>query len=301
MKTRDLTDLLLLAAVWGASFLFMRIAAPEFGPVALVELRVAIAAALLAALLAWRGEFGRLRAQPGRMLLLGATNSALPFVLLSFATLHLTAGFAAIINATVPLWTALIGWLWLRNAIRPLQWMGLALGLTGVVVLMWGKASFAPGSGNAGPTLALLAGLAATASYGFAAQYTKSRLTDTTPLALATGSQIGAALLLFVPALMSWPATHPGALAWFSAITLGVACTALAYLLYFRLLARVGAVSAASVTFLIPVFANAWGAIFLRESITLQMLLGGAVILAGIALGSGLWRPRAAAAAAGAR
>jgi drug/metabolite transporter (DMT)-like permease len=294
MKTRDLTDLFLLAALWGASFLFMRIAAPEFGPLALVEVRVVIAAVFLLGLLAWRGELGALRVQPGRLAALGVLNSALPFVLLTYATLHVTAGFAAILNATVPLWTALIGWLWLRNAIRPLQWTGLALGLAGVAVLVWGKASFTPSASQLGTTLAFAAALVATCAYGLAANCTRKYLPDARPLVLAGGSQIGAATALLAPALLTWPATMPSPLAWASAIALGLACTALAYLLYFRLLARVGAVSASAVTFLIPAFATGWGALFLGEGVTLQMLAGGGVILAGTALGLGLW-PRATA------
>lgn len=296
MKTRDLTDLLLLAALWGASFLFMRIAAPEFGPFALVEMRVAIAAVFLGALLAMRGELRALRKQTAQLALLGVLNSALPFVLLTYATLHVTAGFAAILNATVPLWTALIGWLWLRNAVRPLQWLGLAIGLMGVVVLVWGKASFTPSASQLGTSLALAASLVATCSYGLAANFTRRQLAVARPLSLAAGSQISAATVLLVPAVLTWPATPPSALAWASAITLGIACTGLAFLVFFRLLARVGAVSASTVTFLIPVFATSWGALFLGEGATAQMLAGGGVILAGTALSLGLW-PRSTTAA----
>ena len=139
MKARDLTDLLLLAALWGASFLFMRIAVPQFGPVPLVAVRVAIAALALLPLLARRNELRQLRTHAPRLALLGALNSALPFVLLSYATLTVTAGFAAILNATTPLWTAVLGWLWLRTRITRAQWLGLALGLLGVTVLVWGK------------------------------------------------------------------------------------------------------------------------------------------------------------------
>lgn len=304
MKPRDLTDLLLLAALWGASFMMMRIAAPAFGPVALVEVRVAIAAAFLCGLLAVRGELPLLRAQPGRLALLGLLNSALPFVLLSFVTLHVTAGFTAILNALTPLWTALIGWLWLRHAIRAPQWLGLALGLVGVVVLMWGQASLVPGSAGFGTALALVAALVATCAYGLSANFARARLAGTAPLAMAAGSQLSAAAALLLPAIALWPATPPNALAWACAVLLGVACTGLAYLLYFRLLARVGAVAASAVTFLIPVFASGWGALVLDEVVTLQMLAGGTVIIAGTVLALGLWpraRPAAGAIAAAAR
>lgn len=292
MKTRDLTDLLLLAALWGASFLFMRIAAPAFGPFALVEVRVAIAAVFLGGLLALRGELGALLAQPRQLATLGVLASALPFVLLSYATLHVTAGYAAILNATTPLWTALVGWLWLRNAVAPMQWLGLAIGLAGVAVLVWGKASFTPSADRLGTTLALVAALVATCAYGVAANYTRRHLAVTPPLVIAAGSQIAAAAVLLPPAVLTWPQTPPPALAWGSAIALGIACTGLAYLVFFRLLARVGAVSASTVTFLIPVFATSWGALFLREDVTPQMLVGGAVILAGTALSLGLWPRR---------
>jgi drug/metabolite transporter (DMT)-like permease len=223
-------------------------------------------------------------------------NSALPFVLLAYATLHVTAGFASILNATTPLWTALIGWLWLRNAIRPLQWLGLAIGLAGVVVLVWGKASIAPSASQLGTSLALAAALVATGAYGLSANFTRRHLASAGPLVLAAGSQIGAATALLLPAALSWPAAPPSALAWGSAIALGIACTGLAYLVYFRLMARVGAVSASAVTFLIPVFATGWGSLFLSEGVTLQMLAGGSVILAGTALALGLWPRRPAVA-----
>jgi len=301
MKTRDLTDLLLLAALWGASFLFMRVAAPAFGPFALVEVRVVIAAIFLAVLLALRGELRALRERPAHLMLLGVLNSALPFVLLTYAVLHVTAGFAAILNATTPMWAALIGWLWLRNAIRPLQWVGLAIGLTGVAVLVWGKASFTPTASQFGTTLALAAALVATGAYGLSANYTRRYLDGVSPLVMAAGSQISAAAALVIPAAVTWPDAPPPALAWASAITLGIACTGLAYLLYFRLLTRIGAVSTAAVTFLIPVFATGWGAMFLGETVTLQMIAGGGVILAGTALALGLWPRRRSAGDAAAR
>jgi drug/metabolite transporter (DMT)-like permease len=272
---------------------------PQFGPLALVEVRVSVAALVLLPWLARHGELAQLRRYAAPVTLLGALNSALPFALFSYATLTVTAGFAAILNATVPLWTGLIAWLWLRQRIGALQWLGLVLGLAGVAVLVWGKVGFAPGRGGWEVTLAVAAGLFATAAYGLAANYTRERLAALSPRTLASGSQLAAALALLPLAVAFRPATMPGAGAWLAAIALGVVCTALAYLLYFRLLARVGAMRAAAVTFLIPAFATLWGALFLSEPVTLQLLLGGVVILAGTALSLGLVRvpaPRAAAA-----
>jgi drug/metabolite transporter (DMT)-like permease len=300
MKTREATDLILLAALWGASFLFMRVAVPEFGPVPLVALRVAVAALVLLPLVVWRGELAQLRTHGTRLALLGGLNSALPFVLLSYATLTVTAGFAAILNATTPLWTAVIGALWLRDRITPTQWVGLALGFVGVSVLVWGKAGLSPGSQEWAVTLAVLAALLATACYGLAAHVSR-RLGDTiTPLPMAAGSQVGSTLLLAPLAFVFWPAVAPSAAAWGSVFVLGIGCTALAYLLYFRLITRIGAVRASAVAFLIPAFASLWGLAFLHEPITLQMLLGGAVILLGTALSLKLmaWPPATRAAGA---
>jgi drug/metabolite transporter (DMT)-like permease len=288
MRTRDLTDLVLLAALWGASFLFMRHAAPAFGPIALVQVRVTIAALILIVLLLLRGDRATLRSHASALGFVGVMNSALPFVLLTYATLYVTGGFAAILNATTPMWTALVGWVWLRDRIQPLQWLGLAIGVAGVTVLLWGRLDLRPGSTQWQVTLAIGAALLGAAAYGTSATFAKKRLAGVPALVVAAGSQIAAAAVLLPLAIFAWPAQTPGVGAWASAVALAVACTALAYLLYFRLIARVGAVRAAAVTFLVPVFATAWGSIFLDEAVTLQMLAGGCIVLAGTALALGL-------------
>jgi drug/metabolite transporter (DMT)-like permease len=295
MRTRDLIDLVLLAALWGASFLFMRLAAPEFGPLALVQVRVALAAAILAALLLARGGAGALRTFATPLIFVGVMNSAVPFCLLTYGTLTITGGFAAILNATTPIWSALLGWVWLREHIRPTQSWGLVIGVAGVVVLLWGHVDLRPGSSGWQATLAAGAVLLAAVAYGISATYAKKRLAGVPALVVATGSQVAAAVVMVPLAVFAWPAQTPGFTAWASAVALAVACTALAYLLYFRLIGRVGAVRAASVTFLVPVFATTWGALFLGEPLTAQMVVGGCIILAGTALALGLvkaGRPR---------
>jgi drug/metabolite transporter (DMT)-like permease len=257
---------------------------PQFGPVPLVAVRVAIAALALLPLLAWRNELRQLRTHAPRLALLGALNSALPFVLLSYATLTVTAGFAAILNATTPLWTAVLGWLWLRTRITRAQWVGLGLGLFGVTVLVWGKAGLSPGSPEWAVTLAVAAAMLATGCYGAAAHYSNRLGGEVAPLPMAAGSQLASTVLLAPLAIAFWPAVAPNAAAWGSAVVLGIGCTALAYLLYFRLIARVGAVRASAVAFLIPAFASLWGLAFLSEPVTLQMLMGGGVTLLGTAL-----------------
>ena len=291
MKARDLADLLLLAALWGGSFLFMRVAAPEFGPLALIEMRVAIAAAFLVGLVALRrpAAFGALRRDAGAIAIVGTLNSALPFVLFAYAVLSLTAGVASILNATTPLFGALVAWLWLGDRLSTGRVLGLAIGFVGVLVLVWGRAG-APG--GAGSLLAVAAALGASLSYGVSASYTKRRLTGVDPLALAAGSQLSAAVLLAPLALAAWPTQPVSTQAWGCALLLAVGSTAIAYVIFFRLIARIGPARAITVTFLVPVFGVLWGWLALGEAPTVAMAAGAAVVLAGTALATGLVRGR---------
>ncbi len=283
MRRRDLIDLVILAALWGASFLFTRMAAPAFGPVALAEVRVAIAALILLPLLAWRADLRDLRAHAVRFIVLGATNTALPFSLFAYAALSITAGFAAIMNATAPLFTALVAWLWLRERLTGLQWIGMGIGLLGVAWLSVSRTQVSADSG-----LAIAAALVATLSYGVSASIVKRHFSGVRPLAIAAGSQTAAALLLLPFAMLFWPARSIPLADWLAALALGVLCTGIAYILYFRLISRVGPAKTMTVTFLIPVFAMLWGGLFLSETVTATMLAGCVVILSGTALGTGL-------------
>lgn len=279
-------ELLLLAAIWGASFLFLRIAAPDLGPVPLIALRVGIAALVLLPILRTARMRSQLRRKLWPLAVVGVTNSALPFTLFAAGALHLGAGFEAILNATTPLWAALIGALLFGTAISGAQVAGLFVGLLGVVVLVGDQ----PGLARGTEPLAVAAVLLAPVSYGFAVHYARRHLADTDPVLTTFGSQAFAALLLALPAVPLWPA-HPVSIGiWASVGALAVLCTGFGYVLYFRMVAQVGAAYAASVTFLIPVFGMLWGALFLREAITPAMILGCAVILAGTALASGQWR-----------
>ncbi len=284
MKARDAIDLLLLAALWGASFLFLRVAAPEFGPVALIEVRVVLTAVFLVPILMARSGTADLKTHWQPILMVGALNSALPFCLFAYSTLYLTGGFAAIINATSPLFGAIVAWLWLGDRLSSDRVVGLAIGFAGVVVLVWNEISFE----LAGAGLAVPAALLASALYGVAANYTKKYLSGVAPLALATGSQIGAAMLLLPAAVWLRPEAPVSLRAWLATVVLGIACTAIAYLLYFRLIANVGPARAISVTYLIPGFAVMWGAMFLHEALTLNMIIGCVIILLGTALATGM-------------
>jgi drug/metabolite transporter (DMT)-like permease len=288
VKALDVLELVALAAIWGASFLFMRLAAPEFGPVALTALRVAGAALFLLPLLAWRSAGGAMRTHWKPIAVVGLVNSALPFMLFTVAALAINAGLSAILNSTAPLWAAAIAALWLGERLTPLRLAGLAIGFGGVLFLAWDKASFKAGEHGVSAGVAIAACLLATLCYGFAANYTKRALQGVSPLAVAAGSQSAAALALALPAAWTWPAQTPSGAAWWALAALALLCTGVAYLLYFRLIARLGPSRAISVTFLIPVFGVLWGTLFLGEAVTGTMLAGCAVILMGTALTSGL-------------
>jgi drug/metabolite transporter (DMT)-like permease len=292
MRRRDLAELLLLAAIWGASFLFMRVAAPDFGAFALVFVRVALASLVLLPLLMWQGQGAALRQHWRAIAVVGALNSAVPFVLFTLAALAINAGLSAIFNATTPLWTAIVAWWWLRDRPAPARALGLAIGFAGVLALAAGKASLQPGEHGVSAALAIAACLVAAALYGVAANVTKRHLNGVPSLALAAGSQLAAAVLVALPAWWTWPQTPPSATAWAAAVLLAVVCSGVAYILYFRLIAGLGPAGAASVTFLIPLFAVAWGWAFLGEAPTWGMAAGGAVVLLGTALATGLLAPR---------
>lgn len=289
MKPSDLAELLLLAAIWGASFLFMRISSPEFGPLTLALLRVGGASLFLLPLLALRQSLQPLRRHALGLIGAGFLNSALPFALYAYAALHLPTGLSSILNATVPMWGGLVAWVWLGQA--PTRWrvLGLLLGFAGVAALVGAKT----GLSFDASLWAVLACLCATLNYAVGAVAVKKWLSEVPPLAVATGSQIGATLWLLPLGLWAWPAQAPSATAWASLAALALLCTGVAYIFYFRLMARVGPTNAVTVTFLIPVFAILWGALFLSEALSLGMLGGGVLVLLGTALALGLW-PKAA-------
>ncbi len=285
MRPVQFLELILLAALWGGSFLFMRVAVPELGAVTVAALRVAIAAAMLVLFIAASGGLRELRADTFPLCVVGVLNAALPFALFAYATLHLTAGFTSILNATAPFFSAIVAYLWLRERLTPFQVAGLLVGFAGVVLLLWGKVAF----GDGPIALAVAAGLLATLSYGISANYIRTRLRQTSPMVTAAGSQVAAAFCLLPPALWLVPAEPPSPEAWLAVAALGLLSTGLAFVLYYRLVARAGATRAMSVTFLIPVFGMLWGMLVLGETVTLNMLAGTAIILAGTALTTGVW------------
>lgn len=250
-----------------------------------------MASLFLIPLLHWRGLTPDLKRNWRPVFLVGVLNSGIPFACYSFALLHITTGLSAILNATVPLFGALVAWAWLKDRPNGVRMLGLAIGFVGVALLATGKPSTPTGaisSNEMDTSWAVLACLVATLCYGISASFTKRYLSDLPPLVTATGSQMGATLGLALPAMWAWPTHTPGLQAWGAVVVLGVLCTGFAYILFFKLIGVAGPAKALTVTFLVPVFALAYGAILLGELVTPWMLLCGAVILAGTALSAGL-------------
>jgi drug/metabolite transporter (DMT)-like permease len=283
MSTANLLRLILLASIWGGSFLFMRIAAPVLGPAVLIEYRLVFAAGFLAVVgLAMKKPLGW-RRHWKHYFILGLFNSAVPFVLFAYAARTLPASVLSVLNATAPMWGALIGAVWQRQMVSGRVLAGLVLGTCGVALLV----GLDHASARAGAGLAIAAALLASFNYGIASTYAKSaQATD--PFANAHGSMWAAALLT-LPLVPLMPAPGEPALGIMAAaFALGVLCSGIAYLIYYKLIRDVGATSALTVTFLSPLFGILWGVLFLDESVGWHTLVGATIVIAGTALVTGV-------------
>ena len=283
-------EFIALAAIWGASFLFTRLSTVAFGALATAGLRVGIAALVLVPLMLLRGHAGAFAQHWKKVLLVGVTNSAIPFVCFAFALQSISVGLSSILNATVPLFGALIAWMWLGERPGGSRSVGLALGFAGVALLASQKTGVATGQLDIASALGVLACLLACVCYGISASFTRRYLEGVPSLVAATGSQVGATLLLAPLTWWFWPAQTPSSSAWLAAIALGVLCTGAAYILYFRLIANAGPSRALSVTFAIPVFAVIYGVVLLGETVSAWMLGCALVIVLGTSLSTGLWQ-----------
>jgi drug/metabolite transporter (DMT)-like permease len=282
MNTSDLLRLMLLGAIWGGSFFFMRMASPVLGSAYLAEARVLAAALFLAALSWYWGRKPQLRERAVHYLIMGFFNSAFPFVLFAQASLELSTAELSILNAMAPVWAFLIGWFRGAEALTFKRGVGLVLGVLGVAVLL-GLFSSDHHQANAG-SVAL--GLVGALSYGVASNYAKVSK-GVEPFDNTHGS-LWASVILIVPALFWLPLkAPPDALTLSIATVLGVVCTGIALLLYFRLIQDVGATSALTVTYLTPLFASLWGVLFLDETLSANTLIGMGVIIMGTAWATG--------------
>jgi drug/metabolite transporter (DMT)-like permease len=296
MKPVNLAQLFILAALWGGSFLFIRVGVTDFGVAPLMALRVGIGAAFLVLMLILRGTareaFSTMRRRAWPLLVVGILNSALPFCLFAYAELTLSAGVTSVINATTPLWGALVAYLWLSDRLTRLRVAGLAIGFAGVLALVWDQMfahdASAVSVSPMATALAAVAALAATLCYGIAASYTKKHLMGVDSLTVAAGTMSAATVVLLPFALVWWPSGHVSTHAWSAVAALGVACTGVAYMMFFHLIAVAGPARAITVTFVIPIFGILWGALFLSERVSAGMAVACAIVLVGTALATGV-------------
>ncbi|TWI01025.1 threonine/homoserine efflux transporter RhtA [Luteimonas cucumeris] len=269
-------ELVVLGAIWGASFLFMRVAANDFGAVPLVEVRLALGSLVLLPFL-WRARTQFPARLWPKLALIGAINSAIPFILFAWAAQRAPAGVGAIANAMTVLFTALVGFLFFGEKIGSRRAVALLAGFAGVVVLASGKVA------GASVGWAVVAGAAAAFLYGIGINLVRRHLTGLPPAAVASAT-LGMAALLTLPfAVAYWPQDAIPVRSWFSAAMLGVLCTGIAFVMYYRLIARIGASRASTVTYLVPLFGVAWAWMLLDEPLTLSMGIAGAMILGSVA------------------
>jgi drug/metabolite transporter (DMT)-like permease len=289
LRPQDLARLVALGAVWGASYLFMRYAVPQLGPVRMIELRVLLGGLLLAAfLVATGGVIGWSRHWKD-YLFVGAVGLAMPFVLIAEALTAIDASTAAILNALSPLFASVFAALWIRDPLTMPKMAGIALCLAGTMVLV----GWTPAPMTSTQLIAASMSVAATALYGFTIVYTKVRLKGASPMGTSVGTLLMAAASLAPFALVvdaPRPMAEVTALAWAATLGLALFSTAFAFILYYRLIADVGPVKAITVTLLVPIFGMVWGVIFLGEPVTPGRIAGCAIILAGCALILGIVR-----------
>lgn len=270
-------ELPLLGAIWGGSFLFMRVAAADFGPCALVEMRLALGSLILMPFL-WEARRAFDFRLTLRLAAIGMINSAIPFLLFAWGAERAPAGIGAITNAMTVMFAALVAFLMYGEQIGARRMAGLLIGFVGVVVLASGKTA----GGSVWP--AALAGTLASLFYGFGVNLIRRHLTGVPASAVAAATLLSASVLLAPFAIWTWPRHAIPLTSWLSAASLGLLCTGLAFVLYYRLIKRIGALRAATVTYLIPLFAVLWAWLLLSEPPTPSMTIAAALILGGIAL-----------------
>lgn len=288
MKIRDLVDFLILGALWGGSYLFMRLSTTSVNPYAMAEFRLVIATLFIGLILllkpSWRPYLHLPKSQWPKLLILAFFNSALPFLMIAYAIQFLNAGTGAILNTTAPLWGAVIASVFFKDHLTKTRSLGLLIGFLGVIYLMWGRASF----GGGGLALPIIAAMIGTISYGIASNFLKNYCQGWHPMMITFWSLLISSVLLFIPTVINWPQNEIPPIAWLGIAGLGVFSTAIAYLLFFRLVERTSPSVAMTVTFVVPLFSMFWGELFLGEEVTSRMILGAIIVLAGTALAIGL-------------
>ncbi|NOT89164.1 MAG: DMT family transporter [Lysobacter sp.] len=270
-------ELGLLGAIWGASFMFMRVAAPEFGAMPLVAIRLGLGAIILLPFL-WRERRAFDRRLWPRLALIGAINSAIPFTLFAWAAQRAPAGVGAITNSMAVLFAALVAFLFYGEKIGARRAVALIAGFAGVIVLASGKV------GGASIGLPVAAGTFAAFLYGVGGNLVKRHLAGLPATAVAAATLSCAALMTAPFAIAQWPQHAVSAKSWGAVATLGVLCTGIAFVMYYRLIARIGASRAATATYLVPLFGVGWAWLLLDEPLTMTMVIAGALILGSVVL-----------------
>jgi drug/metabolite transporter (DMT)-like permease len=275
---------MLLGALWGGSFLFIRVAVPALGPFVLVELRAGLAVAALFLYALAVSSMPKIRGRWKSFLVLGFFNAALPFSLISAAEIHLTASLAAILNATTVMFSAIVAAVWMGDVLTARKAVGIVLGIVGVSVLV----GWDPLPLNGAVLLAVAAMLLASLSYALGATYAKRSFAAIPPLGMAIGQLGGATALLLPLAVVSLPERAPSTVVTLSMLGLAFLSTAVAYLIYFRLIENVGPTSTLTVTLLVPVFGLLFGVLLLEEPFGLGTLAGLGIILTSVVLITGI-------------
>jgi drug/metabolite transporter (DMT)-like permease len=280
--------LITLAAIWGASYMFIEVALRDFEPTTMMAARLVIAVLFLGALMAIRGILGRLRRVGWRAFALGVINSAVPFTLIAWGQEHIDSGVAAIANATVPLFVAILA-IWLAHSERAtgIRVVGIGLGLVGVAVLAGAQPAV-----DAWAVVGTLAVVAASVSYALAGLLLQRQTARVDPITLSMATMVGASIALVPFGIAQAPSELPGWKPAGSVLALGIVGTGIGILIFMKMLGDFGTLRAGFVTYLMPVTALLYGAFLLDEVITGWMIVGLALILGGVALGSGLLKPK---------
>jgi len=294
MRNADIARLAALALIWSLSFVFIRVLVPVLGPVWVATGRVTIAGVALCAWLVWSGFDANVRKHWRAYLFIGVLNSAAPFLLFAFAALHLPASYLAILNAATPHFGAVATELWLAETLTPLKIMGLVAGIAGVALV----SRAGPVEPDAAFGWAVAASLCAALCYALAAVWIRRFGHHLQSKAIAGYSQLFAGIVLLpLAANSSVPGPVTGSVV-ANLLALALLCSAVAYLLFYRLIADIGATRALTVTFLIPALGLVWAAVLLHETITWTMIVGAALVIGGTAA---VLRPARVAATAPAR
>jgi drug/metabolite transporter (DMT)-like permease len=283
MNLRNFCELVLLSAIWGSSFLFLRIASPAFGPIFLIEMRVLSGLLVLLPVFFVMGKYQEFKLHWKMILLVSLLNMAIPFCFFAYSALNMGAGLLSIMNATVPIFTAMVGFLYFRQRLSQLGFAGLVVGLLGVAILM----SESRDESGITSDLAIPAALFASILYGIAINLAAHKLQGVSGITITTGSLFFSSAILLPLAIRSRPEVIPEGVIWLSVLSLGIVCTGVGYVLFYRLIAEIGSQRAITTTYLIPLFSIFWGSLFLGETLTVAMFLGGVTVLLGVALTTG--------------